>query len=99
MFEKLRKNYFLFVTILLIIYFLFNFLGGERGLLSYYKKQLLFTDLKNEELKIINNIENLNHKNLLLTDNIDLDFIEILIRKKFLFGKKNETIYIIKNNE
>ena len=99
MFEKLRKNYFLFVTILLIIYFLFNFLGGERGLLSYYKKQLLFTDLKNEELKITNNIENLNHKNLLLTDNIDLDFIEVLIRKKFLFGKKNETIYIIKNNE
>ena len=99
MFEKLRKNYFLFVTILLIIYFLFNFLGGERDLLSYYKKQLLFTDLKNEELKIINNIENLNNKNLLLTDNIDLYFIEILIRKKFLFGKKNETIYIIKNNE
>ena len=31
-------------------------------------------------------------------DNIDLDFIEILIREKFLFGKKGETTYIIKNN-
>ena len=40
----------------------------------------------------------LEKKNSLLTDNIDLDFIEILIREKFLFGKKGETTYIIKNN-
>ena len=38
-------------------------------------------------------------KNSLLTDNLDLDFIEILIREKFLFGKKEETLYIIKKNE
>ena len=30
--------------------------------------------------------------------NIDLDFIEILIREKFLFGKDGETTYIIKDN-
>jgi hypothetical protein len=40
----------------------------------------------------------LEHKNSLLTDNIDLDFIEILIREKFLFGKKGETTYIVKDN-
>ena len=44
----------------------------------------------------INNLEN---KNSLLTDNLDLDYIETLIRQKFLFGKKRETLYIIKKNE
>ena len=43
--------------------------------------------------------KNLELKNSLLTDNLDLDFIEILIREKFLFGKKEETLYIIKKNE
>ena len=32
-------------------------------------------------------------------ENIDLDFIEILIRDKFLFGKEGETHYIVKDNE
>ena len=34
-----------------------------------------------------------------LTDNLDLDYIEILIREKFLFGKEDETLYIIKKND
>ena len=56
-------------------------------------------DLQNKELLLSNKIKNLELKNSLLTDNIDLDFIEILIRQKFLFGKKEETLYIIKKNE
>jgi len=43
-------------------------------------------------------IEELEYKNSLLTKDIDLDFIEVLIRDKFLFGKDGETTYIIKNN-
>jgi cell division protein DivIC len=27
---------------------------------------------------------------------LDLDYVETLIRKKFLFGKEGETLYIIK---
>ena len=50
-------------------------------------------------MKISNKINELEAKNLLLTDNLDLDYIETLIRQKFLFGKKGEKIYIIKNNE
>ena len=44
-------------------------------------------------------IDNLDFKNSLLTDNLDLDYVETLIREKFLFGKEGETIYIIKNND
>ena len=80
-------------------YFFFNLLDGERGLLSYLKKKKSLIDLQNKELLLSNKIKNLELKNSLLTDNLDLDFIEILIRQKFLFGKKEETLYIIKKNE
>jgi len=83
----------------LILYFFFNLLDGERGLLSYLKKKKSLIDLQNKELLLSNKIKNLELKNSLLTDNLDLDFIEILIRQKFLFGKKEETLYIIKKNE
>ena len=99
MFKIIKKNFFLSITTFLILYFFFNLLDGERGLLSYLKKKQLFINLQNKELLLSNKIKNLELKNSLLTDNLDLDFIEILIREKFLFGKKEETVYIIKKNE
>ncbi len=33
-------------------------------------------------------------KNSLLTNNIDLDYLETLYRKKFMVGKESEFIYI-----
>ena len=44
-------------------------------------------------------MEDMEHKNSLLSTNLDLDYIETLIRERFLFGKEGETIYIIKNDE
>ena len=99
MLKIIKKNFFLSISTFLILYFLFNLLDGERGLLSYLKKKKSLIDLQNKELLLSNKIKNLELKNSLLTDNIDLDFIEILIRQKFLFGKKEETLYIIKKNE
>jgi cell division protein FtsB len=57
------------------------------------------SDLKKEELTLTNKISDLDHKNSLLSTNLDLDYIETLIRERFLFGKKEETIYIIKTND
>ena len=99
MLKIIKKNFFLSISTFLILYFLFNLLDGERGLLSYLKKKQSLIDLQNKELLLSNKIKNLELKNSLLTDNLDLDFIEILIRDKFLFGKKEETLYIIKKNE
>ena len=99
MIDKLKKNYFLLILTFLFIYFFFNLLDGERGLISYIEKKDLYERLKKDKNSLSNKIEDLEHKNSLLTDNIDLDFIEILIREKFLFGKEGETTYIIKNNE
>ena len=99
MLQRLKKNYFLLISVFLIIYFFFNLLSGERGLISYYEKKQILDDLKTEKLSLINQINDLDFKNSLLSDNLDLDYIETLIRERFLFGKKNEKIYIIKNND
>jgi len=99
MFGKVKKNYFLLISVFLILYFIFNLLGGERGLFSFFEKKALLVNLKNKEIETVNKIQDLEFKNSLLTDNLDLDYVETLIRKKFLFGKKNETLYIIKNND
>ena len=99
MFDKIKKNYFLLISTILFLYFFFNLLDGERGLVSYFEKKNILNQLKNEKIKLSNKINEIEAKNLLLTDNLDLDYIETLIRQKFLFGKKGEKIYIIKNNE
>jgi cell division protein FtsB len=99
MFKIIKKNFFLSMATFLILYFFFNLLDGERGLLSYLKKKKSLINLQNKELLLSNKIQNLELKNSLLTDNLDLDFIEILIRQKFLFGKKEEKLYIIKKND
>ena len=99
MLEKIKKNYLFLIMTFLFIYLFFNFLDGERGLISYFKKTTQLKNLLEKENKLINQISDLENKNLLLTDKLDLDYIEILIRQKFLFGKNDETIYIIKDNE
>ena len=99
MLRLIKRNYFLLITIFLIFYFGFNLVSGERGLFSYIKKKELLSNLKKKELTLTNKIEVVDHKNSLLSTNLDLDYIETLIRERFLFGKKNETIYIIKKDE
>ena len=96
MLQLIKRNYFLLISIFLIFYFGFNLVSGERGLFSFIEKKELLSDLKRKEITLINKIEEKNHKNSLLSDNLDLDFVETLIRERFLFGKENETIYIIK---
>ena len=78
---------------------MFNLVSGERGLFSYFEKKELLSNLKNEEILLINTINDIDHKNSLLSTNLDLDYVEILIRERFLFGKEKETIYIIKQND
>ena len=99
MFENIKKNYFLLISTFLIIYFIFNLLEGDRGLFSFFKKNNQLKDLQAEKIELTNKIQNFEFKNTLLTNNLDFDFVETLIRKKFLFGKKNETLYIIKKND
>ena len=74
-------------------------MSGDRGLISYNEKKQVLDDLKKKELVLKNQIKDLDFKNSLLSSNLDLDYVETLIRERFLFGKKGEQIYIIKNND
>ena len=98
MFKIIKKNYFLLISTFVILYFIFNLLDGERGLFSYIKKKEILINLQQSEKDYTNKIQDLEFKNSLLTSNLDLDYIETLIRSKFLFGKKDETTYIITND-
>ena len=99
MLGKLKKNYFLLISTFLILYFFFNLLDGERGFFSYFKKNEILINLQNKEKNLTNKIKNFEFKNSLLSDKLDLDYVEILIREKFLFGKEGETLYIINKND
>ena len=96
MLKRLKKNYFLLISTFLILYFFINLLSGHRGLISYFEKKRILGSLEMRESLILNQIKDLDFKNSLLSDNLDLDYIETLIRERFLFGKKNEKIYILR---
>ena len=97
MLVNIKKNYFILIYTFLLLYFIFNLFDGERGLISYFKKKNILIELNAKKINLSNKIKNLENKNSLLTDNLDLDYIETLIREKFLFGKDGEKIYKKKN--
>ena len=99
MLSIIKKKYFILLSTFFFLYFFFNLLDGERGLISYIEKKNYLKTLKFEEKTLSKKIETLEFKISLLTNKLDLDFIEILIRKNFLFGKKNEDLYITKKND
>ena len=99
MLSIIKKKYFILLSTFFFLYFFLNLLDGERGLFSYFEKKKILDELNNKKNELTHKINNLEIKNSLLTDNLDLDYIETLIRQKFLFGKNGETLYIIKKNE
>ena len=97
MINVIKKNIILIIPIILIIYFSLNFLGGNRGLFSYLDKKDQFENLLEKKKFFTNEITKVKKINSLIGENLDKDYLEILIRDKFVVGKKGENTYIIKN--
>ena len=91
--EIINQKKFTLITVLLFFYVLINLLDGQRGLISYYDKQKIKEQLVEEKKALSIKLAIVENKNMLLTDQMDLDYLEILYRKKFMFGKSNEHIY------
>ena len=89
----INQKKFALITFFLFLYVLLNLLDGERGLISYYEKQKNKEQLIEEKKALSIKLALVEKKNMLLTDKIDLDYLEILYRQKFMFGKSNEYIY------
>ena len=92
--EKINQKKFALISIFLFLYVILNLLDGERGLISYYKKLTNKQELILEKKLLTSQLNYIEKKNSLLTDKIDLDYLEMLYRKKFMVGKTNEKIYM-----
>ena len=95
MFNNIKSKILFIFPLFLALYFVFNLLSGERGLFSYFDKKNVLNKLIIENKTLDKEILKLKMSNSLLSDNLDKDYIEILLRDKFLLGKKDEIIYIL----
>ena len=99
MVEILKKNYFLLISTFFFVYIVFNLLNGERGLFSYFEKKEIQNQLIQKKNNLTAELNDVEKKILLLTENIDLDYLEILYREKFFYGKPNEIVYLDRSND
>ena len=91
--EIIKHKKFFLIGISLFLYVIFNLLDGERGLISYYEKQKIKQQLIEEKKSFSIELANVEKKNMLLTNKVDLDYLEMLYRDKFMVGTPNEYIY------
>ena len=89
-FFKTKK--LLLLNILLTFYIVTNLIGGERGLVSFYEKEGIYKNLIQKENKLSNELNKFEKKNQLLSSNLNLDYVDMIYREKFKFGKKDEII-------
>tara|TARA_B100001123_G_C15004127_1_gene904763 strand:+ start:544 stop:837 length:294 start_codon:yes stop_codon:yes gene_type:complete len=92
--EIINSRKFTLISIFLCFYVILNLFDGERGLISFFEKQEIKKQLLQEQKSLTASIHLLEKKNSLLTDNIDIDYLETLYRKKFMVGKSNEKIFV-----
>ena len=91
--QIINQKKFTLITIFLFLYVLLNLLDGQRGLFSYYDKLKVKEQLTEEKKVLSIKLAMVEKKNMLLTDKVDLDYLEMLYRQKFMVGKSNEHIY------
>ena len=96
---RLKENLKIIILIILFLYILINLFGGQRGLFSYIEKLEVLKNLQFEERQMLKKIQEIELKNTLLSEKLDYDYIDMIIRDKLMLGKEGETTYIINDNE
>ena len=91
--QIIHQKKFTLIAIFLFLYVLINLLDGQRGLISFYEKQKIKEQLIEEKKALTIKLAMVEKKNRLLTDKVDLDYLEMLYREKFMVGKSKEHIY------
>ena len=87
-----KRKKLLFLNIFFLLYISINLFTGERGLISYFEKNKLLTNLNNEKSFLLDEVQNIENKNNLLSKNLNNDLVDTLVREKFMYGKKNEVL-------
>ena len=89
-----NRNKFTLISIFLFLYVGLNLFDGERGLISYFEKKNIIIKLSEEKISLTKKLNLIEKKNNILTDVIDLDYLETLYRKKFMVGKADEKVFV-----
>ena len=92
--QIINKKKITLISIFLFLYLILNLLDGERGLISYFEKKNIINNLSQEKKLLIKKINLIEKKNNMLTDDIDLDYLETVYREKFMVGKKSEKVFV-----
>ena len=91
-FKVIKRKKLLFLNIFFLLYISINLFTGERGLISYFEKNKLLSYLNNEKSLLLDEVQNIENKNSLLSKNLNDDLVDILVREKFMYGKKDEVL-------
>jgi len=92
--EIIRDKKFFLISFFLFLYIILNLLDGQRGLISYFEKEKKINLLFEEKKIFTQKLSSVERKNKLLTETIDIDYLEVLYRTKFMRGKKNEKVLV-----
>ena len=92
--QTINQKKITLISIFLCIYVMLNLLDGERGLISYYEKQQVIEKLFQEKKSLLLQLNSIEKKNSFLTNNINIDYLDMLYRIKFMVGKVNEKVYL-----
>jgi len=93
--ESFKKKKLILLNIFLTLYVGINFVGGERGLISYFEKKKIYQELIQKEIVLNKEIKELKHKIKLIKNN-DLDYLDMLYREKLKYGTKDEILIKLK---
>ena len=92
--QIINKKKITLISIFLFMYLILILFDGERGLISYFEKKNIISNLSQEKVLLIKKINLIEKKNNMLTDVIDLDYLETVYREKFMVGKKSEKVFV-----
>tara|TARA_Y100001970_G_C13568032_1_gene524805 strand:- start:169 stop:465 length:297 start_codon:yes stop_codon:yes gene_type:complete len=90
--KLLKTKKLILLNIFLTLYVGINLVGGERGLVSYFEKKNLEKKLNEKQIELSNKLDELENENRLLSEKIDLDYLDTLYRQKLKFGKRDEIL-------
>ena len=90
----INKKKFTLISIIFFLYLMLNLIDGERGLISYFEKKEIINNLAKKESLLTKKLNLIEKKNVMLTDVIDLDFLETIYRQKFMVGKREEKVFV-----
>ena len=93
--ESLKRKKFLLFNIFFTLYIGINFIGGERGLISFLYKKSTYELLKEKDNKLTTELKKLDKKIFLINKN-DPDYLDMLYRQKFNFVIEDEIIIKLK---